>query len=208
MWQVTLRWMREDRGVTGIKFAVVTNLEHLCGRWSTAGLDICTSCIVGHASPVCTRGTSPQTLQQPQQVTTTTFQQSTMQTKDTSALLQRPPELAKGNSWPTEETSNEKVLNMSWLYFTSCSGDEQSDHSFFEWSCPHLPLRASSPSYSLAAPFSRHQSVQNTILSHKVKWSALFLIPSSNNMAPAPRFYQSLILCQFLRILIENLSLF
>ena len=79
-----------------------------------------------------------------------------------------------------------------------------------EWFCPYLPLRSSSPlhSFSAAPFFCRHPSVQKTILSHKVKWSALFLLPSSNNMEQASRFYPSRILCQFLQIFPENLSLF
>ena len=53
-----------------------------------------------------------------------------------------------------------------------------------------------------------HPNVQNTLLSHKVKWSALFLLPRSNNMEQTPHFYPSRILCQFLQIFPENLSLF
>ena len=75
---------------------------------------------------------------------------------------------------------------------------------------PCLPLRSSSPlhSFSAAPFFCRHPGVQNTLLSHGVKWSALFLVPSSNNMEQAPRFYSSRILCQFLQIFLESLSLF
>ena len=51
-------------------------------------------------------------------------------------------------------------------------------------------------------------SVQNTILSHKLKWSAPFLLPSSNNMEQTPRFYSSRILCRFHQIFLGNLSLF
>ena len=50
----------------------------------------------------------------------------------------------------------------------------------------HLPLRPSSflHPFSAAPFFCIHSSVQNAILSHKVKWSALFLLPTSSNMAP------------------------
>ena len=69
-------------------------------------------------------------------------------------------------------------------------------------------LRPSSPWYSSLAPFLyRHPSVQNIILSHKVNWSALFFVPSSNNMEPTPCFYLLHFLCQFLQIFVENLSL-
>ena len=79
-----------------------------------------------------------------------------------------------------------------------------------EWFCPYLPLRSSSPlhSFSAALFFCRYLSVQNIILSQKIKWSALFLLPSSNNMEQTPRFYPSRILCQFLQIFLENLSPF
>ena len=79
-----------------------------------------------------------------------------------------------------------------------------------KWFCPHLSVRPSSPLHSFSAPvfLYRHLSVQNTLLSHKVKWSALFLVPNSNNMGPTPRFYPSRILCQFLQIFLENLPLF
>ena len=59
--------------MTCIKLAVVTHLAHRCGRWSTAGPDTCTSCIVGHASPAHSGGTPPQTLQQPLNFTLVTF---------------------------------------------------------------------------------------------------------------------------------------
>ena len=42
----------------------------------------------------------------------------------------------------------------------------------------------------------------------QVKWSVLFLLPSSNNIEQTPRFYPSRILCQFLQIFLENLFLF
>ena len=45
-------------------------------------------------------------------------------------------------------------------------------------------------------------------LPHKVKWSALFLLPSSNNMGQAPRVHPSRILSQFLQTFPENLSPF
>ena len=54
---------------------------------------------------------------------------------------------------------------------------------------------------------SKHPSVQNAFLSHNVKWSALFLLPSSNNMEQAPCFYLSRFLCHFLHIFPENLPL-
>ena len=75
---------------------------------------------------------------------------------------------------------------------------------------PCLPLRSSSPlhSFSAAPFFCRHPSFQITLLSHKVKWSAFFLLPSSNSMEQASRFYPSRILCQFLQIFPENLYLF
>ena len=73
-------------------------------------------------------------------------------------------------------------------------------------------LNGSAPTYlsdllHLYTP-SRQLEFQNTLLSHKVKWSALFLLPSSNNMEQASRFYPSRILCQFLQIFPKNLSLF
>ena len=79
-----------------------------------------------------------------------------------------------------------------------------------EWFCLYLPLRSSSPlhSFSAAPFFCRHPSVQNTILLDKVKWSALFLLPSANNTEQAPRFYPSRSFCQFLQIIPENSSLF
>ena len=74
----------------------------------------------------------------------------------------------------------------------------------------YVPLRSSSPlhSFSAAPFFCRYLSIQNTILSHKVKWLALFLLLSSNNVEQSPHFYPSCILCQFLQIFPENLSLF
>ena len=56
--------------------------------------------------------------------------------------------------------------------------------------------------------WSTWRNIHNTILSHKVKWSALFLLPSSSNMTQSPRFYRSRILSQFLQIFLKNLSLF
>ena len=62
--------------------------------------------------------------------------------------------------------------------------------------------------YAAAPYFCRHPSVQNAILSHKVQWPAFFLVPSSDNMGPNPRFCLSRILCQFFQIFFENHSLF
>ena len=67
--------------------------------------------------------------------------------------------------------------------------------------CPHLPLRPSSPlhSFSAALLFCRRLSVQNTILSHIVQWSALILVElleGSSYMEPTPHFYLSRILRQ------------
>ena len=78
-------------------------------------------------------------------------------------------------------------------------------------SAPIQPLRLwpLSPlhSFKVAPFFSRHLRMQHTFLLHKVKWSALFLLPSSNNMEQTPHFCLSRILCQFLQIFLENLSL-
>ena len=73
----------------------------------------------------------------------------------------------------------------------------------------HLPFRTSSPLHPLsAAPlFYRHPSVQNTILPNKVLWSALFLLPGSSYLKPAPCFCLPFYLCQLFEIFLENLSL-
>ena len=68
--------------------------------------------------------------------------------------------------------------------------------------------RQLAPVFSAAPFFCRHPSVQNILLSHKVRWSAVFLVPSASYMEPTPRFYPSRIHCQFFffQTFIENLS--
>ena len=75
----------------------------------------------------------------------------------------------------------------------------------------HLPFRTSSPlslhSFLAAPLFCRHPCVQNTILPNKVQWSALFLLPGSSYLKPAPCFCLPFYLCQLFEIFLENLSL-
>ena len=92
-------------------------------------------------------------------------------------------------------------------------GNEQEAGSAY-WdhvsSSPHLVFRTYSPlrSFPAALLFCRHLSDGNTVLPHKVQWSALFLSPGSNYLESPPCFWPSFSLSQFFPIFLENLSLF
>ena len=68
-----------------------------------------------------------------------------------------------------------------------------------------LPLPTSQTIFTFTLPVGSSVLLQTPkILSHKDKWSAFFLLPSSKDMEQTPHFYPSRILCQFLQIFLQS----
>ena len=85
------------------------------------------------------------------------------------------------------------------MTYASCSGYLLSRE--LNTSCQ--PFRT----FHLYAPSRQLCSSADTILPNKVQWSALFLLPGSSYLEPAPCFCLSFYLCHFFQIFLENLSL-